>query len=86
MKEWAVYTGLRLVVLAATFAIVAGIWAAAAGSFPWLPCIVIAFVVSGVASWFVLDRQRGAFAARVEHRAAKAAEAFEARRAKEDQD
>lgn len=86
MKEWAVYTGLRLVVLVATFAIVAGIWSAAAGSFPILLCIVIAFLLSGIASFFVLNRQRGAFAVRVEQRAAKAAQAFEARRAKEDQD
>lgn len=84
MKEFVIYTGLRAVIFVATAAVVAGIWSAIAGSFPWFPVLVIALLVSGLASWFVLNRQRGAFAARVEQRAAKAAQAFEARRAKED--
>ena len=48
--------------------------------------IVLAFLISGVASFYVLDRQREAFARRVEARAAKASEAFEQRKAREDED
>jgi Protein of unknown function (DUF4229) len=46
--------------------------------------VVIAFVVSGVGSYFLLERQRAAFAARVEARAERATAVFEERRAKED--
>jgi uncharacterized membrane protein len=48
--------------------------------------IILAFLISGVASFFILDRQREAFARRVEARAAKASAAFEERKAREDQD
>ena len=44
------------------------------------------FLVSGIASYFILERQRVAFAQRVETRAAKAAAAFEERKAREDAD
>lgn len=84
MKEFVVYTLLRLVVLVATFAIVAGIWILAAGNLDWFWSLVIAFLVSGLASYTVLNRQRMAFAARVDARAQKATAAFEALKAKED--
>ena len=42
--------------------------------------------LSGIASYFILDRQREAFARRVENRAAKASAAFEERKAREDED
>jgi hypothetical protein len=47
---------------------------------------VIAFALSGVASYFVLDRSREALARRVQARADRASAALEARRAKEDVD
>jgi len=84
VKEFAVYTLLRLVVLVATFAIVAGIWIAAAGSLNWVATVLIAFIVSGLASFKLLNRQRSAFAARVEERAARTVTAFEEMKAKED--
>jgi hypothetical protein len=84
VKEFVVYTLLRLVILVATFAIVAGIWILAAGNLNWFWCLLIAFLVSGVASYTLLNRQRTAFAARVDARAHKAAAAFEALKAKED--
>ena len=84
MKEFVVYTVLRLVVLVATFAIVSGIWILISGNLNWFLSLVIAFLVSGVASYTLLNRQRMAFAARVEARAAKASSAFEAMRSKED--
>ena len=86
MKEFVVYTLLRLVVLVATFAIVAGVWIAIAGNLDWLWTLVIAFIVSGLASYTVLNPQRAAFAARVDARAHKAAAAFEALKAKEDEE
>jgi DNA-binding LacI/PurR family transcriptional regulator len=47
---------------------------------------VIALVVSGVVSYFLLNRPRDAFARRVDERARRAAAAFEAQRAREDVD
>jgi uncharacterized protein DUF4229 len=84
VKEFAVYTLLRLVLLAASFAIVAGIWLAVADEVPLLWVLVIAFVMSGVASYFILNRPRERFAQRVDERARRASAAFEARKARED--
>ena len=84
VKEFAVYTLLRLVLLAGSFAIVAGIWLAVADEVPLLWVLVIAFVVSGVASYFILNRPRERFAQRVDARARRASAAFEARKARED--
>ncbi|MER7558382.1 DUF4229 domain-containing protein [Nocardioides sp. NPDC126508] len=81
MKEFWTYTGLRLLSLVATFGIVAGIWSLVAGEVNIFYSVIVAFVISGVLSFFVLDPQRRAFAEKVETRAAKAVEAA---RAKED--
>ncbi|HEY9353162.1 MAG TPA: DUF4229 domain-containing protein [Nocardioides sp.] len=81
MKEFWIYTGLRLLSLLATFGIVAGIWSLVAGEVDIFFAVILAFVISGVLSFFVLDPQRRAFAEKVETRAAKAVEAA---RAKED--
>lgn len=87
MKEFVVYTALRLLLLVASFGIVAGIWAALNdGQFHLFWTVILAFLLSGVASWFLLSRPREAFAARVEHRAGRASAAFEARKAREDTD
>ncbi len=68
VKEFWVYTGLRLSLFAASLGVVFGIWALVADSVPLLWVIVIAFLVSGVASYFLLNAQRDAFARRVESR------------------
>jgi len=86
VKEFAVYTALRLLLFAASFAIVAGIWLAVSDNVPLMWVFVIAFVMSGVASYFVLNRPRESLAQRVDERARRASEAFEARRAREDVD
>ena len=86
MKEFVVYTGLRLLLFAATFGVVVGVWLLVADSANILVAVVIAFVVSGLGSYFLLDRPREALARRVETRAEKATKAFEERRAKEDVD
>jgi hypothetical protein len=86
MKEFVVYTALRLLLFAASFAVVVGIWLAVSDSVPILWVLVIAFVMSGVASYFVLNPQRESFARRVDERARKASAAFEAHKAREDAD
>ena len=89
MKEFVIYTGLRIVLFAVALLVVLGIWLGVSGSsaltvesllFP----ILIAMVLSGVASYKLLSRQRNAFAAVVERRAAKATSAFDQLKAKED--
>ncbi len=84
MKEFAVYTVLRLLMFAATFGIVIGVWLLASGSANIFLAVVIAFVVSGLGSYFLLNGQREAFARRVEARAARATRAFDELKARED--
>ena len=86
VKEFVVYTLLRLVLFAASFGIVSGVWLAVSDTVPVLWVLVIALVISGVASYFVLNAQRESFARRVDDRARRASEAFEAHRAREDAD
>ena len=87
MKEFVVYTVLRIVLFLASFGIVVGIMALLFdGTYNLFWAVVLAFLVSGVGSFFILDRQRQAFAQRVEARAAKASAAFEERKAREDGD
>lgn len=86
VKEFWIYTGLRLLLFMATLAVVFGVWLLLADQVPVLWAVVIAFALSGVASYFVLDRSREALARRVQARADRASAALEARRAKEDVD
>ncbi len=87
MKEFVVYTVMRILLFMASFGIVVGLMALAFdGRYNLFWAIILAFLISGVASFFILDRQREAFARRVEARAAKASAAFEERKAREDQD
>jgi hypothetical protein len=86
VKEFVVYTLLRLLLFVASFAIVAGVWLALSDNVPLMWAFVIAFVVSGVASYFLLNRPRESFARRVDERARRASAAFEARKAREDAD
>ncbi len=85
MKEFWIYTLLRLGLFIGSFAIVFGIWFIF-GDVPVIWVVLIAFVVSGVGSYYILERQREAFAAKVESRAARAAQKFEEQRSKEDAD
>jgi hypothetical protein len=88
VKEFLVYTGLRILLFIAMVALVVGVWSLLDGDgrIDLLWPVVIAFALSGVASYFLLNRQRDAFARKVEERAARASAAFEERRAREDQD
>ena len=87
MKEFAVYTGLRILLFVASLLTVTLVWSLFTdGRVPALWPLVIAFAVSGVLSYFLLNRQRIAFARKVEERAARAASKFEERKAREDED
>lgn len=86
MKEFWVYTALRVALFLGSFGIIFGVWYAVSGDVPVLWAVVIAFLISGVASYVLLQRPRDAFAAKVETRAARVSERFEAARAKEDED
>jgi ABC-type bacteriocin/lantibiotic exporter with double-glycine peptidase domain len=86
VKEFWVYTGLRALLFLATLALVVGVWLLVADEVPLVWAVVVAFVVSGIGSYFVLHRSREAFARRVQERAERASSSFEARRAREDVD
>lgn len=87
MKEFVVYTGLRLLLLVASMLTVSLVWSLfTQGNVPILWSLVIAFALSGVLSYFLLNGHREALARRVEERASRASAAFEERRAREDED
>jgi hypothetical protein len=86
VKEFWTYTALRLLVFAASVAIVFGIWMAVAGSASLMWVLVIGLLLSGVASYFLLGRQRAALAHHVDARAHRAAAKFDEMRDREDVD
>ena len=86
MKEFWVYTLMRLGLFLGSFAIVFGVWFLVTGDVPVIWVVVIAFAVSGVGSYYLLERQREQFAVKVEGRAAKVSQKLEEQRAKEDAD
>ena len=84
MKDFAVYTALRLGLFVGAAALVFGAWSLVAESVPISWLVIVAFLVSGVASYFLLDRPRAALARRVEERAQRLSERLEEMRTKED--
>ena len=86
VKEFVVYTLARVGLFAATFAIILGIWAAVTGTLAVLWAVVLAAVVSAVASYYLLRGPREKFAARVEQRASRITQKIEESRSKEDVD
>ena len=87
MKEFVVYTAMRVVLFLASFGVVVCVMALAFdGRYNLFWAVILAFLISGIASYFILNRQREAFARRVESRASRASAAFEERKAREDQD
>ena len=86
MKEFVVYTGLRVLLFLASLGIIAGIWQLVAGEVAILWALVLAFAVSGIGSYYLLNRQREAFARRVDERAQRASSKFEELRSREDVD
>ena len=87
VKQFVVYTALRLLLFLASLGVVGGAWALMSGrdQVPALWTVVLAFVLSGVLSLFVLQRPREQFARRVEARASAAASKFEEIKAREDE-
>ena len=86
MKEFWIYTALRVGLFLGAFCIVFGVWFLVADSVNVVFVVIIAFFVSGAASYVVLERQRSAFAEKVERRASRITEKYEEMRAKEDDD
>jgi len=86
VKAFWIYTSLRVALFVACAAVVFGIWLAIAGTAPIMLVLIVAFLVSGIASLFLLNPQRTAFARLVDERAHRAAEKFEEMKAKEDVD
>lgn len=83
MKEFAVYTGLRLVLFAACFGV---LWFALESWLSVFPILLLALIVSSILSIFVLRAWRDRLAARIEQRAARMSERLEASRRAEDED
>ena len=87
MKEFVVYSGLRLGLFVLTYAALAALWVLAVGRdglllVPFLGAVVL----SSVLSWKFLAPQREAFAARVQSRAERMSTKYEEMRAREDTD
>jgi hypothetical protein len=86
VKEFVVYTLARLGLFLASYAVIAGVWVLVTDSFSVLWPLLLAAVVSGVSSYYLLKGPRQKFADRVEQRAHAASERFEAARGREDDD
>ncbi len=87
MKEFLVYTAARLALFAATYGIVVGVYVLVAGTpVPVLWPLLLAAVVSGITSVYLLRGMRERFTAKVQGRAARMSQRFEEMKAKEDVD
>lgn len=83
MKEFAVYTGLRLVLFAASFGV---LWVALENFFGIFPLLLLALVVSSILSIFVLRSYRDRLAGSIEQRASRMSSRLEESRRAEDDD
>jgi hypothetical protein len=86
VKEFVIYTALRILLFIASLALVVGVWLATGHTVPLAIAFLIALVISGIGSYFVLNRYRERFAQVVQRRAERATAAFEEMKAKEDAD
>jgi mannitol-specific phosphotransferase system IIBC component len=88
VKEFAVYTVARIALFVASYAVIAGLYmlVARTDSVPLVWPLLVAAVVSAIASLYLLKGPRARFALRVEERAANMSRRFEEARAKEDLD
>ena len=83
MKEFAVYTGLRLLLFAACFGI---LWVAFQNWLNILPVLLLALILSSILSVFVLRAARDRLAGTIERRASRMSQRIEAARRAEDDD
>ena len=81
-----IYTVLRVLLLAASLGVVVGVWLLFDETVDLMIAFLIALVISGIGSYFLLNRYRERFARVVERRAQRAGAAFEQMKAKEDVD
>lgn len=86
MKEFWVYTFARLALFAVTWVALTGAAALVLGEPYPVVTLLLAFVISGIGSYFVLSGPREALARRVEDRASRASARFEEMRSREDAD
>ena len=88
MKDFVIYTLARIGLFVASFALIAGVWMLVTDrdSVPLIWPLILAAVVSAVASYYLLQGPRARFAARVDARATTMARRFEESRAKEDEE
>lgn len=86
MKEFALYTALRLGLFASTFLGVFGVWSVFTDEIPLFGVLLVAVLVSSVASVYFLKGPRNRLAAKIEARAHRASAKFEEMRSKEDVD
>ena len=77
MKEFRVYTGLRILLFLAALGVVLGLWVLIAGEANLLAGFVIALLISGVGSYVLLNGPREALARKVDERARAAASRLE---------
>jgi uncharacterized membrane protein len=83
MKEFAIYTGLRLALFAACFAV---LWFALNNWLTIFPLLLVALIVSSILSIFVLRAARDRLAGTIEQRAGRITERIERSRRAEDDD
>jgi uncharacterized membrane protein len=83
MKEFAIYTGLRLALFAACFAV---LWFALNNWLTLFPLLLVALIVSSILSIFVLRAARDRLAGTIERRAGRITERIEQSRRAEDDD
>ncbi|MGB0099741.1 MAG: DUF4229 domain-containing protein [Nocardioides sp.] len=86
MKEFWIYTALRLVLFLGSLGIVVGVWFLFADTVPILPALILALVMSGIGSYFLLNHQREALARRVQGRAQRMTSKMDEMKSKEDTD
>jgi hypothetical protein len=87
VKEFAIYTALRLGMFVVCYAVIGWVYVLVfgkTGALVWP--FLVAIVVSSLLSWKYLAPQRERFAASVQARAERASSKFEEMRSKEDQD
>ena len=88
MKDFVTYTVARIGLFVASYAVIAGVYmlVTQSNSVPILWPLLLAAVLSAVASYYLLRGPRERFAAQVDARATAAARRFEEVRSKEDRD
>jgi hypothetical protein len=86
VKDFAVYTLLRIGLFLLTWAAVIGAWLLIWGTPAYGLTFLVAFVLSGIGSYYVLHGPRERLARHVEDRAGRATSRIEEMRSREDAD